>query len=650
MAIEPFRKRIWHDGRGGVTMIGVLSLSGIIGMTGLAMEAGQGYAQKVENQRIADAAALAAALAYSTASDNNVVLPTARAIVMANGLPATSVAVPLPLRDAQGRTIVTATVTTAVPLFLARVLTRAVSYTVTSVGVAAVTPGGAAPSNGVPGCVIALSTTATTGIAMSGGTSVTTNGCAVNANQSIVLSGGARLTAAQVNSGGSVTYPSGTTITTTPTEKNINQNKAGSAVDPLATSPGIVNALDRANNAASYPAASPVAGPVTPPGGDTWDFSWEGNGPVQPFKTAGGVYSVPASVGANVYKVRRMTVGGGVKVTFNGGTNITISDGLKNEGTVTLGSGGNWKINGGFDTGWNGFSFGTNAWHFGTGSIIINGTPTINGDVVIAGTLTVGGGTDLVFGPGRHAFTAINMTGNSLTLGAGPLNVPGGINMSGGSTMSVGNGDVSIGVLSGTSQSINVQGGAKLYFGDGLFSTSGSIVTAGGTTIVFGATPNHYIKGNLDLSGAATFGAGAYTIYGNFTNTTGCGGCAMTGTDVSFFLRGAVTLGGGSGLNLRAPAANYGDALADILFATRSTAPTLLKEGASNVLSGVWYAPNSAFAMNGGAGLAGTGRCFMLIASTVTLDGGAAASSACASVTGNTTAAASAPATVALIR
>jgi hypothetical protein len=320
---------------------------------------------------------------------------------------------------------------------------------------------------------------------------------------------------------------------------------------------------------------------------------------------------------------------------------------LANGGTVTIGSGGSWTINGGFDTGWSGFTFGTNSWYFGGGNIVINGDQSIGGDTVFAGTFNVSG--NLTMSAGVHRFNAINLSG-TLNIGAGPLTVPGGIYLRGGSRMRVAGGNVAIGLISGTGTSISMEGGTTLTFGDGLFSTSGSIVTSGGSSITFGATPNHYIFGNLDLSGAATFGAGAYTIYGNFTNTTGCGNCAMSGTDVSFFLRGTVTLGGGSGLNLRAPASNTGDALADILFATRSTAPTLLKEGASNVLSGVWYAPNSAFSMSGGAGLAGSGRCFMLITSTVSLDGGTAASSACSAVASGSSVTTTTPVTVALIR
>lgn len=634
--------------RGGVTTIGALSLGGVVGMTGLAMEAGHGYAEKITNQRIADAAALAAALAYSKASDAGVILPTARAIAVANGLPASSVTTSAPATDLQGRRIITATVTTTVPLYLSHIVTAATGYTVAGTGVAAVTPGGTSSAAGRPGCIIALSTTATTGIAMTGGTSITAKGCAVNANQSIGLTGGARLTAAQVNSGGSVSAPSGTTLTTTPTANDVNQNRAGAAVDPLATSAALTAALDKANDPATYAGGQAIANPVTPGGNKDWIFDWNGSPAVQPFRTGGGTYSVPASAAGTRYEVNRLAVSGGVKVTFQGATFITIAEGLKNEGTVTLGSGGAWKINGGFDTGWSGFTFGNNAWHFGTGAIVINGSPTIEGDVTFAGPLTVGGGSDLTFGAGNHAFASIAMNGRTLTIGPGSLNVPGGIVAGGGSRTSIGAGPVTIGRNAATGRSIYVDGGATLSFGDGTFRTTGNIVTSGGTSIVFGATANHYIGGNLDLSGGATFGTGAYTIYGSFTNTTGCGNCTMTGTDVSFFLAGAVTLGGGSGLNLKAPAANTGDALADILFATRSTAATLLKEGAQNVLSGVWYAPNSPFTMNGGASLSGSGRCFMLVAATVTLDGGTATSTSCPAVTGSgqTTT----PTTVALVR
>jgi Flp pilus assembly protein TadG len=65
----PFLRRLSRNTRGGVALIGALSLTTLIGMGAFAVEATRGYAADANNQRVADMAALAGALAYNVNSN-----------------------------------------------------------------------------------------------------------------------------------------------------------------------------------------------------------------------------------------------------------------------------------------------------------------------------------------------------------------------------------------------------------------------------------------------------------------------------------------------------------------------------------------------------------------------------------------------------
>ena len=51
-------------------VMAAFGLTAVMGMSGLAVEVGTGYAAKVRNQRVADAAALGAALAYNSSNQS----------------------------------------------------------------------------------------------------------------------------------------------------------------------------------------------------------------------------------------------------------------------------------------------------------------------------------------------------------------------------------------------------------------------------------------------------------------------------------------------------------------------------------------------------------------------------------------------------
>jgi len=530
--------RILAAERGTIMVMAAFALTAVMGMTGLAVEVGNGYATKIRNQRVADMAALGAAQAYQANQSAPIAIQVAKDIVIASGLPADAshLTVSAPVQ-VNGTGAIQVTVTSAVPVRLAQALMNSTSYNVTGAAAASLT------STSVPGCITALSSAVTYGVSITGGTHLTANGCAVVTNSGVSATSGTAISAKQVVAGKSVNDEAaqwGTPgITTTPTANNIKQNKSGAASDTVGTDARVIAGFAKIGNYTTPTAAAN--------GAKAWSFDWSPTGQLANWwNSATSTYTVPAGD----YDVSNISTAGGLKVVVQSGAKIRVA------GNVTISS--------------------------------------------------------------------------ATTMGAVTLDIGGQLNVTGGTSLSVASGNVAIGHNS-SGNAINVDGGCSLSFGNGTFSANGDITSGGGSSITFGATPSHYINGNLSLSGNATFGAGAYYVDGNFTNNTGG---SMTGSDVTFFMSGALTLSGGVAMNLTAPTSDAGGGVTDLLFATKSTAQTNLGGGASAIFAGVVYAPNSNMVMDGGAGAAGNGRCFALVVNTFSMNGGTTAGTACTSFGG----------------
>src|SRR3546814_18200605 len=91
----PIFRKLAQGERGNVRLRGAASLIAIVGRAAFALERGQGYSARVENQRVADTAALGAALAYSGSEDVAVLTATAQSIAAAQGILASQVAATL---------------------------------------------------------------------------------------------------------------------------------------------------------------------------------------------------------------------------------------------------------------------------------------------------------------------------------------------------------------------------------------------------------------------------------------------------------------------------------------------------------------------------------------------------------------------------
>lgn len=577
---------------GSVSVLGALALVSLIGSAALAVELGQGYRAKIAYQGPADAAALAAANAYVQNPDDAVLVTTAQDIARANGIAVQKVAVQhLKNYSATVSDAVQVKITVSIPLYFARVLTSNASYGVTITSIASL------PSRQTAPCILALANA--DGISLSGGTSISAPDCAVVSQSSVSIAGGSTIGAKAVSSSADIGLNGGSTIKAdTITYGSSIRTTGGSSVtgkqirapngvsDPLADNAALAAAFAKLG---SYTAPKTVA----VPGGDDLSLSYYPTTMTFQGKVgtlSDGVWTFPAGE----YHIANLNTGS-LKLRILGPSVVTVSS------SVTIGGGG--------------------------GLLLPDGPVTINAPISLSG------GAVMVIGAGRHYFGQITIGGGSTaTVGAGDMDVNGAILVDGGdSRFTVGAGDYAIG-RDGSGRSINLSGGSAARFSDGAFSVSGGIKTAGGSNIVFGATANHLINGDLDLNGSSTFGSGIYTINGGFTNNTGG---TMSGSDVSFILAGTLVASGGTSINLSAPSSTSSRGIADILFATRSSAVTSLGGGTQDVYSGIVYAPNSDFQMKGGATVGG--GCFSLVARTVTLSGGPAAATACGSMGGGAT-------------
>lgn len=481
-SIATVSRRLRDSVRGGVALIGALSLTTLVGMGAFAVEAVQGYAADTQNQRIADMAALAGALAYNVGSNASEMTATAKAVVVAQGLPATAADVQFVTDAATSKQLVQVTVTTEVPLTLGRVFTSALSYEVTAVGSATVS----ATAIVTPPCVAALSATPTYGVTMSGGTRLAAAGCAINTNSGVSVSGGAQITSTtQVNAGKSISVTGGASITTSPTAGNTVQNKVNAASDWMKDDTTLKSLLCQVNKVAGTTDADYADGnivctdPTVAPsayGTQDIDLNYSPIPALAPYRS-GSTYAIPASFWAAYgNKIRNLTLQGGITATLQGPLNLSINQ-------VTMGGGTHL--------------------HFGSGNISI------------AGKLDVGGGSDIDFDVG---------VGNNITIG------------------SVGSTAINIGGGGKVCFTLNC---VAPTVATGTFSVGGDIISAGGSTIVFPKAASHVIKGNLTLSGGSTLGSGNYIIKGNFTNNTGgtMSGTEVTfGMGGTFTLSGGTSL------------------------------------------------------------------------------------------------------------
>ncbi|MDR3513728.1 MAG: hypothetical protein P4L73_18990 [Caulobacteraceae bacterium] len=621
-----------------MTTIAALALPVMIGIISLAAEYGNGLLVKAENQRTADLAAYAGALAYGSSSSTTAMTTAAQAVANLNGVASSAVSASLVTSPSgDGAQAVQVSIATQTPLLLA----KAVGLTATQLSISSTAyaelKAGAAP------CILALSSSGT-GVTLSGGASVTASACAVASNNTVSVPCGTTLTTITVDYGSSsapsqpcsgIKPPSGTSAVTL---------AHLTTADPLASNTGVTTATARLSTVSGL---SAPASPTVTSGGDI-AFGWSptstqaqaiADGCAAAFASASSTWTLTCS-GASSYTFGSITVGGGISVNFAtagaASTTYNFSGSINNTGSS--------------------MTFGPGVYNIAKGVITGGGTTT----TFAAGTYAIGQATSACNGGGRYS---ICNTGSSLTFG-GPSTfvLAAGLYNAGGSKLTLGSGSTNSFQVGASSDgnAVYAGGGSNTVFADAtgtssVFQLIGNlnVSSGGGSCMTLSAASQHDIYGYFSTAGGTALGAGVYTVTGyvalgaNGGGDVTCNGTSvgMAGTGVTFVIGGASTPSSGScsgqafclaagysNVTLTAPTTGTTANLVVIgPTSTANTAGAAFAEGASNTsLSGAFYFPNGPVTLSGGSSVgSGSGQCLELIGSQVTLTGGTTAASTC---------------------
>ncbi len=627
------RSRFARCERGSVAVSSALALAALLGMSGLAIEYGDALVSRAQTQRVADMAVHAGITAYGSNGDTAAMTLAAQNVADLNGVASDEILVAL---DADGGAgpVVRVTITTPHPLLLSRMMAGRQSLDVTVRSAATL-------ENGQSACVQALDP-AGSGITMSGGTSITTAGCAVASNASVTASGSSKIvtetlsydsdTAPSFSGGASISAPGGgaTSIvrTTTP--------------DPLAEHPAL--SLAQAG-LASVAALQAVQMPTVPTGPDI-DFAFDTTatqaqaaavGCTATFSGSKWTFACPSG---GTVTLGNLTIGGGLNLDFAlgglPGTTYSFSGSIRNTGTTMRFGVGTYDIVGGI------FTSGGTTTQFG------------------AGTYRIGRASAGCGGSVRYSIC------NTSTISfAGPsvFELVGGINNGGGATLTLGTGSGNsfrIGPAS-NGEALTLLGGAITTLGDAtgaasVFEVVGNTVSGGYSCLVFGAAARHDIAGSLSLTGGVTFGSGPYFIDGVLhLGAEGGGTSWCQGQNISMRAVGATFVLSGNGASAQNQNCNGGAAFCagsgynSMYIEPPSSGPyanfAVIGPLAPNVaagasfeggayggqISGAFYFPNGPISLAGGASAGGGGgaACLQMIGATVTLSGGTTAASDC---------------------
>ena len=632
-----------RDRKGNVAILSAVFITGLIGASGLTVEFGNALLNHMQDQRVADLAAIGGANVYNETSSVSDVSTAVANVATLNGISGSSVTSSLvnsPSGD--GNQAVQVTVTTTVPLVLSRVIYSQASLPIKVTAYAEM-------KSGAPGCIIALNTGGT-GVTLSGGTAVTASSCAVDSNNTVSVPCGTTITTKNVGYDSSsapsqpcngIQPPSGSTLSIT---KQL-------TTDPLAGTTEVTGATSRLTTVAAL--TSPSAPAV--PGGAVISFGYSPS-PTQSQITAAGCSSTLSSnlwtvtcPSGGTYTFGAVSLSGGITVNFNTGGSSTstynFNGQINDSGTALHFGPGTYNITGGVVSGGGSTTtFGSGTFNIGksttscngytgysicnTGTLMSFGSATTGSTFVLSGGVFNSGGETLVLGGTSVTATS---TGNSFNIGT------------------AGNGD-----------SFDMGGGSTTMFADAsgsghLFQMAGNldVSSGGGSCLWLGAANEHDINGFVSMAGGTTLGAGVYTVYQYlWLGANGGGDVTCGGSTVGVYGSGVTLVIGGNSVPSSGTCANDAMCEASGYGHVTLTAPTSgnteglvvvgptssgntsganFTEGASNTsMSGVFYLPYGPVSLSGGASVGnGSGQCLELIGSQVTLSGGSDLASSC---------------------
>ncbi len=609
------RPGIARKRRASIAIVGGAVIAMLATMAAVAVDLGNAYLAKVDDQRVADSAAYAGALAYNAQTTTAAMNSAVGNLATLNGFSAGAAAASLVTSPSgDGNSAVQVTITTASPLYLAEIFRSGTTLPITATSYAEVKPN-------APACIIALQSGAT-GVTLSGGTSVTAASCTVASNATVTVPCGTTIITKTVDYNSAAVPSQPCTGITPPSGTSAVSIVKTATTDPLSGNASVAAAF---SHLASVPSLTGPPGPTVTAGANmTFGYTSGSTNPPQNQLTPIGCTGSFASPTWTV----TCPAGG----TYHFGT-ITTSGGIALNFAVSGSSSNTYDFSGAINVGGSGANFGPGTYNIASGIIVGGGSNT----TFSTGTYSIGAGTASCNG----SFYSICNTGTSLSFGAGIYTIAGGVYNGGGSTLSIGAGTTtnSFNIGAGSAgYAINVSGGTTTTLGSmtsGTFKTVGTIATGGGSTFTLSAAPAHDLNGPLGLAGTAVLGAGTYTVAGNVALGTSGGGGSVTGSGVSIITSGSFSVAAGyNSVTLTAPTSGT---LAGLVVAGNGAGGASFSEGASgNSLSGVFYFPSAAVALSGAGNVGnGPGQCLELIGSTITLSGGSALASTCTGLAGN---------------
>lgn len=624
------------DQHGSIAIMAAICLPIIIGFAALSVEYGYGLLVRDENQRTADLASYAGALAYSDTNSEDRMRAAALHVAKLNGVDPANVVVSLSSSPKDSRLqAVQVRVKTTNTLFLAPIVGMDRKL---EIGAEAFSSFGPAET----ACIIALDKSAS-GVTLSGGVRVGAPNCYVASNSDLIAPCGTKITAKNA------TYYEGS-LQPCPWTKNIVKADGTEAPvtkqytgDPLKSHAGVsdLNARFSIIGNASWPSeASEKKGQDIEFGGNT-----------SPFDTAAAIQAVGCSYDPANYNqywtakwditcsgskigIGSLLIHGNVQVRFNvSGSKTTVyrfSGRIQNDfGTKLEFGDGTFNVEKGVYGA--DLTFGAGSFHFGMGD---EKCGDARYSLCASGKVTIGGPSTFVFDAGFYTGA-----GATLKLGAGTSNSY---------TLGKSSGNNAIGLDGG---SITVMADAKT--GKGVFRLKGALNGGGGgSCITIPASAEHDISGNVNLAGGARLGAGVYTVDGFFSVNTGGSACsdnvAVSGKDVTIVLSGSETptdwecrgksfcLTGGNAITLNAPTSGPYAELAVIgPQSSKNTTGAEITSGGRAKISGAFYFPYGMIDFGGGGqiGDAASG-CLQLIGANISLSGGSQAMSECTLLSG----------------
>jgi Flp pilus assembly protein TadG len=638
---------------GAASVLMICTLPMFLSLAGLAIDGASAFRTQTILQSTADIAALAAVVdlpSTSTATSDAVLyaqknLPTSgngtvlatgdvatgnwnstTRVFTANGTPLNAVSVTVRRAAANGNALPTS--------FL--MLIGKSSWDVAANAIAAT-------SNTSTPCLIALSG-AQTGVTLSGGTSISAPQCSVASASTVSVPCGTTITTIAVtyDSAAAPSEPCGGIVPPAGTS-SVSITKAPTS-DPFSGSTAVATATARLTTVGAI--ANPSA-PVVSTGGDI-SFGYSPAPTIAQVAADGCVATVASPLwtvtcaNGGTYKFGNITLAGGISVNFNTGGSASTT----------------YDFSGQIDDGGAGLSFGPGTYN------IAHGVSTSGG----GSTTTFGAGTFHI-GPivgscnGATNYSICNTATALIFAGPSTFVLSGGIYTRGGSMLTLGSSgstnSFDIGAAS-SGDSFNMGGGSQTIFGDAtgassVFELAGNlnITSGGGSCLQISAAAEHDIDGFFSTAGGTVLGAGVYTVAGYVWLGGGGGGdvtcwgqtIGISGSGATFVIGGAHTptsgtcagsafcVAAGYGhVTITAPTA--GSLQGFVVIGPDSAGNTngaTFTEGASNTsLSGVFYFPDGAITLGGGASVGGgTGQCLELVATALTLSGGSAVGSDC---------------------